>query len=131
MIQIQLKCTRNARLCHHNTDLYNFGSSAIVSGKSRSLRDASPGHTELWFFGWTPGNYRCHFPLYPLPAASLIPLIVREVENFEEKKWFAKPTLIDIRPEQEIVLIRNQQSKQVLTVSEFFIQRSTEQLRAT
>ena len=120
LIQIQLKCTRNSRCSHlERADLYNFNNPAIMSGKSRYLRDASPGHTELWFFGWTPANYRAHFPLYPLPAASLIPLIVREAHNFEEKKWFEKPTLIDIRPEQEVVLIRNQKSKKTLTIAEF------------
>jgi len=122
LIQIQLKCTRNAKptiTADKQNELYNFANNAILSGTSRLLRDASPGHTELWFFGWTPGNYRNNFPLYPLPAASLIPLILREARNFQHKEWYEKPTLIDIRPEQEVILIRNQKSKKMLTIAQF------------
>ncbi|MBY0110371.1 MAG: hypothetical protein K2X90_04645 [Candidatus Babeliaceae bacterium] len=37
----------------------------------------SPGHIELWFFGWTEGMYRKDFPLHPLPAACMIPIIIK------------------------------------------------------
>jgi hypothetical protein len=109
-------------LCGHRkrgVDYYNFKDQAIVSGKSNFLRDVSPGHVELWFFAWTPSHYRKDFPLNPLPAAALIPLIVHLAGNFQEKTSFEKPTLIDIRPEQEIVLIRNQKSKKMLTIAQF------------
>lgn len=123
LIQIQLKCTRTSKFARGNEKKlaagYKFKNSAVISGKSRYLRDASPGHTELWFFSWTPANYRDHFPLNPLPAASLVPLIVREARNFTDMRWFEKPTLIDIRPEHELVIVKNQKSKQVLTISEF------------
>ncbi len=132
LIQIQLKCTRNASFeyCHQplRVDLYNFKNQSIVSGKSQYLRDASPGHAELWFFAWTPINYRRHFPLNPLPAAALIPLIIHQAGNFQEKTWFEKPTLIDIRPEQEIVLVRNQKSKKMLTITQFLPQEELARL---
>ncbi len=123
LIQIQLKCTRTSKIAknfeHKIAAGYQLNNPAVLSGKSRYLRDASPGHSELWFFSWTPANYREHFPLNPLPAASLIPLIIREARNFADMKWSEKPTLIDIRPEHELVIIKNQKSKQILTISEF------------
>jgi hypothetical protein len=123
LIQIQLKCTRNSKFARDNENKisqgYHFNRRSVISGKSRYLRDASPGHTELWFFSWTPANYRAHFPLNPLPAAALIPLIVKEAHHFQDKCWFERPTLIDIRPEHELVIIKNQRSKKTLTFAPF------------
>lgn len=123
LIQIQLKCTRNSKFAIGNEDKltwgYNFKYNSVISGRSRYLRDSSPGHSELWFFSWTPSNYRQTFPLNPLPAAALIPLIVREARNFQDKCWFERPTLIDIRPEHELVVIKNLRSKKTLTISQF------------
>lgn len=41
----------------------------------------SPGHIELWFFGWTEGMYRKNFPLNPLPTACLIPTIIKAADT--------------------------------------------------
>lgn len=40
-----------------------------------------PGHFELWFMGWTILTYRPHFPFYPLPILTFLPLIVRHIED--------------------------------------------------
>lgn len=123
LLQIQLKCTREntsrKRSSKRVRAVYNMHNSATVSGKSRYLRDAAPGHTELWFFGWTPLHYRKNFPLYPLPAAALIPAIIKIAHIFDGTTTTEKPTLIDIRPEHELVLVANQQSNKVLTVMKF------------
>ncbi|MFI5332918.1 MAG: hypothetical protein ACHQVS_02330 [Candidatus Babeliales bacterium] len=119
LIQIQLKCTRNTAKGKTMQRAYDFTSPAVIGGKSRYLRDASPGHTELWFFGWTPANYRGHFPLYPLPSSALVPMIVQATNYFDEADLFQKPTLIDIRPEHEIIVIKNQKSQRVLTITKF------------
>jgi hypothetical protein len=129
LIQIQLKCTRNTAKGKTMQRAYDFNSPAVVGGKSRYLRDASPGHTELWFFGWTPANYRKHFPLYPLPSAALVPMIVQATNYFEETDMFQKPTLIDIRPEHELIVIKNQKSQRVLTIAKFLSKDEFEQLK--
>lgn len=132
LIQIQLKCTRNTTRTSHKKTVgaYNkFDSNALVGGKSRFLRNASPGHTELWFFGWTPANYRSNFPLNPLPVVSFIPIIIQSALDFEEKSLFEKPTLIDIRPEHELILIKNQKSHRVLTVKPFLTPEAFEKLK--
>lgn len=119
LIQIQLKCTRNTAKGKTMQRAYDFTSPAVIGGKSRYLRDASPGHTELWFFGWTPANYRSYYVLYPLPSVALVPMIVQTTHYFEETDLFQKPTLIDIRPEHEIIVIKNQKSQRVLTITKF------------
>ena len=50
-------------------------------GEKPRYSDRSPGHIELWFFGWTEGMYRKHFPLNPLPAACLIPALIRAAQD--------------------------------------------------
>ena len=123
LLQIQLKCTReNASRTRNNKRLravYNMQDPATVSGKSRYLRDASPGHTELWFFGWTPLHYSKKFPLYPLPAVALVPIIVKIAQDFDGRQIMERPTLVDIRPEHELVLISNQNTQRVLTIMKF------------
>jgi hypothetical protein len=123
LIQVQVRCTRNTIYGNYSKDqfkaAYNFSSQSVIGGKSRFLRESSPGHTELWFFGWTPANYRKTFPLHPLPAVALVPIITKAATEFEERLLFEKPTLIDIRPEHELILIKNQKSKNVLSITPF------------
>ncbi len=49
--------------------------------KRHSRIGRSPGHIELWFFGWTTSLYRRSFPLYPLPVAVFIPYITTTVDQ--------------------------------------------------
>jgi hypothetical protein len=132
LLQIQLKCTRDVKsICNDPCKQamnFKFENKSVQTGRASYLRDCSPGHTELWFFGWTPLNYRKHFSLYPFPSAVVVPLIARYVENFQERMRFAKPTLIDIRPQQEVVLVRNQKSKKVLVFCKFLPKVEMEQL---
>lgn len=69
------------------------------SGKRGLLRDASPGHLELWFFGWTADKYRSYFPLYPLPVAIFIPYLINLVETYESELCNPYPLTIDLRPQ--------------------------------
>lgn len=119
LAQIQIKCTRNIQGKSNMTLKHSPDNIGVISGKNRLLRDASPGHCELWFFGWTPLNYRKTFPLYPLPIASILPVILKGVNDFEDRIHFDKPTLIDIRPEHEIMIIKNQKSMRVVTIANF------------
>jgi hypothetical protein len=83
------------------------------------FRDSSPGHAELWFFGWTPENYRERFTLMPLPAVAVLPLIIDAAHQFEDQDLFDTPTLVDIRPEHEIMIVKNQKSSRSVVVGEF------------
>jgi len=127
LIQIQIKCTRTLKRQHCKKE-HNYHKKAVTSGKSCYARNASPGHIEFWFFSWTPANYRKTFPLYPMPVAVFIPLILREADNFEEKERFTKPTLIDIRPQQEVIIVKNQKSNTVLNVSQFLPEQEFKKL---
>jgi len=103
MTQINLKISRlkkssmsrakQRKLCMNGLKTCNR------SGQKRLLRDASPGHLELWFFGWTNDKYRMHFPLYPLPATVFIPYLVHTAQEFAECICDPYPCTIDMRPE--------------------------------
>jgi hypothetical protein len=45
------------------------------------MRNADPGHTELWSFGWAPSNYRERFPLNPLPTTVCLPYFVQAIRD--------------------------------------------------
>lgn len=47
----------------------------------KHLRNVSPGHVELWSFGWTPKNYRQRLPYYPLPGSVFIPYIIQAAHH--------------------------------------------------
>lgn len=56
----------------------------------------SPGHIELWSFGWVKKYYRKSFVFYPLPMALFIPYIIEAAKNH-----IGESILLDIRPDQE------------------------------
>ena len=91
VIQIQLRLTRNSEF-HKAKKLprcrFDVNNSAILSGKHKLFRDSSPGHAELWFFGWTPQNYRDQFALMPLPAVAVFPLILDAIHQFEDHELY-------------------------------------------
>lgn len=58
--------------------------------KSRLLRDISPGHFELWFFGWSDIHYRPHLPLYPLPLVIFLPYIITHAKAHPSKSNFLR-----------------------------------------
>jgi hypothetical protein len=66
--------------------------------------DRSPGHTELWFFGWVNESYRHHFPLYPLPTAVLLPFLIQKIQ---ELKPDDQHVIIEIKPYQNTLSIRS------------------------
>lgn len=124
LTQIQLRCTRNVRSRKSRCQAYCFNPNDIsmLSGKSKRLRDASPGHIELWFFGWTPANYRPDFILDPLPIMIFLPIILDQTENTLARAKNAnphKPIIMDIRPEYEHIIIKNQKSFKDVTIVPF------------
>ena len=123
LTQIQVRITRAVR-GRKRTCLPCFNPNDVpsVSGKSKRFRDASPGHIELWFYGWTPENYRKNFILDPLPFMIFLPLVLDQVEDTLDRAQTPKPEkpiIFDIRPEYEQIIIKNQKSWKNVTVVDF------------
>ena len=77
---------------------------------SRYKRIKSPGHIELWFFGWTPGFYRSTFALAPLPGLVLLPYFIHLIKQIEHHPHNPnKPYVIDYRPWLEQTIVRRKQ----------------------
>lgn len=133
LTQIQVRMTRAVR-GKNRTCLPCFNPNDVpsVSGKSKRFRDASPGHIELWFYGWTPENYRKNFILDPLPFMIFLPLILDQVEDTLDRAQTPKPEkpiIYDIRPEYDQVIIKNQKSWKNVTVMEFFDKKTMQELK--
>lgn len=126
LVQIHLKLTRltpNARANKKKIAAsFNFNSRSIISGKSHLLRDSSPGHGELWFFGWTPSHYRPHFALNPLPAVAITPFILKTVQEIEHLLLPQNPVIFDMRPEHGITLIKNVKNQSFYKIVDFIPQ---------
>ena len=76
----------------------------------RGVINQSPGHTELWFFGWVESGYRKNLHMYPLPGSVFIPFlqaVAREQKcaNFQ----------VDLRPEKENAVVRTDDGCEVVS----------------
>lgn len=123
LVQIQLKLTRLTPAARKNprkvAASFNFNSRMILSGKSHLLRDSSPGHGELWFFGWTPVHYRENFALNPLPAVAITPFILKTVQEVENLLIPGTPVIFDMRPEHGVTIIKNIRNQTFYRVVDF------------
>lgn len=133
LTQIQIKVTRNARCTKGNPRkerlARNLNNPAIISGNSNLIRDISPGHSELWFFGWTPVHYRDTYPLHPFPTVAFAPFIINELEKIENVLPCPEPFVVDLRPEHEVMLIRPQQCIELYAAVPFLSHEKFEHLR--
>lgn len=78
-------------------------------GKVTKVFFKDPTHMELWNFGWAKRVYRCGFPLNPLPTVSLVPFIIESTQSNSELSSDLK---IDIRPQLELIKIKDNKTKQ-------------------
>ncbi|HRN78143.1 MAG TPA: hypothetical protein PLU71_02810 [Candidatus Dependentiae bacterium] len=133
LTQVQLKvmrCTPSTRRSQKKLELSkNLENTALLAGNSHLIRDASPGHSELWFFGWTPVNYREIFPLNPFPTITFAPHIIHELQQLENVLPSPQPIVVDLRPEQGQMLIKKQSSIDVFKVVDFVPQTTLTQWR--
>ena len=110
LIQIQLKVTRCKEGISKSPRKFglsqDFTRPNIVYGKSGLLRDISPGHVELWFFGWTPIHYRSTYPLHPLPTISFAPVITHHAKKIAQSLSPEHSIVADIRPQHKVILFR-------------------------
>lgn len=108
LTQIQFRCKRIARTtfakngCKHHTKHY----------PPKMLRNADPGHTELWSFGWSSG-YRSYLPLYPFPAGVYLSYIINALQ---QQGPFENHIIIDIHPFQNCMKISNVDLTKKVTV---------------
>jgi hypothetical protein len=135
LVQIQLKvtrCTKRTRTCSKKFELAkDLNKRSIVYGKTGLLRDVSPGHFELWFFGWTPVRYRDHYPLHPLPTVSLTPVLTYHADKISSSLTPEHSVVADIRPEHNIILFRPQNSHQVHSTIPYMPPEKLETLKRT
>lgn len=116
LTQIQVRFTRHINVYENNAKIdalaRNFNNKKTLSGKASFLRSFAPGHTELWFFGWTTQFYRRTKPTNPFPVAAFTPLLVQAAHDFKRKGFLKpnKPVIIDIRAQEETMIVRNQRS---------------------
>lgn len=96
LTQIELQVVRNKRSSRQKIDCC-FGDPLP---HHKELRRASPGHAELWLFGWTPHNYRRKYALYPLPTIALTPFIIAHLQSLPQRRP-KKSWRVTIMPEHE------------------------------
>lgn len=66
-------------------------------------RNADPGHSELWSFGWSPTSYRPQFPLYPLPVTVCLPFVAQAMRTINGQGCHASA---EIHPNREFMFIK-------------------------
>lgn len=134
LVQIQLKLTRSSAAARSNPKKFkltlNMDNPAIVSGKSHLLRNSSPGHAELWAFGWSPTHYRQSFALNPLPTVAILPFILKSVQDIEDQLSPKYPVIVDMRPEHGITLIKNVKKNKFYTVVKFIPRHDFKRMQA-
>lgn len=82
---------------------------------SKKRINRSPGHLELWLYGW-PGStrlYRSHFPLVPFPAALLAPAIISTVDTHCTNQT---KTVVEVQPDTGNAVMRALHSHKKQTV---------------
>lgn len=135
LVQIQLKVTRckeRTKACPKKFELAkNLNKRSVVYGKTGLLRDVSPGHFELWFFGWTPVRYRNHYPLHPLPTVALAPVLTYHADKISDSLTPEQSVVADIRPEHNIILFRPQKDYRVHSTIPYIAPKKLELLKQT
>lgn len=101
-------------------------------GKSaHGCKTCSPGHTELWFFGWTEKNYRASYPHYPLPAVVFLPYIINTIEK-RYNQHCANPEhelVVTLCPYEEYLTIAPSNNKKCRTLFSSISPRVIEELK--
>ena len=133
LVQIHLKVFRPTEKTRNNKNKFEFSRDydlpSVRSGHSNLLRDASSGHTELWFFSWTPLNYREYYPLSPLPTIVFAPYIIHALEPYNEDLRPKRPIIVDLRPEQGSILLKSSKNPKINKTIDFIPQKTFEYLQ--
>jgi len=108
----------------------NIRKKSVVKGYSWSLKNMSPGHTELWFMAWTPRNYRDNFPLYPVPIACITPYIIQLIETSSPPPTTSRRIVVDIRPDHNYMIIKYRYPKRKFIMVSFLSKNVFDELTA-
>jgi len=101
----------------------DFENPAIISGKSHLFSNASAGHIELWFFGWTPQHYTKNFIFNPLPIVVFLPYIIASIENSQSDFEPYKKIVADMRPDDDVMLLKQYNSMKKVCIVKPFIEK--------
>lgn len=104
----------------------NLNNPRVLTGNNKLLRKMSPGHAELWFFGWTPLNYRSKFPLYPFPTISITPFIV---QYLQQSNPCGSLFTLDIRPEYRTLIIKSKCPTRTVRIMTYLSAQQDQELR--
>jgi hypothetical protein len=128
LVQIELRVTRPKRGTKENKSAL-YHRREIISGKARTLRDASPGHIELWFLGWSGELYRKDFILYPIPYIAFLPRFLEEINQWKDIDP-GVPIVIDVRPYDKRMIIREKYSFDNVQVCPFLPHATLNELKS-
>ena len=107
--QVQLKITRCAQGVKDNPDRFahscNYKKPSIINGRSKLLVNESPGHAEMWFFGWALRDYRKNWVISPLPMVCLLPFIIKHIESVAGTSNPNNHFVFDLRPQHGSAII--------------------------
>ena len=127
LMQIEIRSTRPTQGTKKNKTAF-YHKPSIIMGKGKTLRNMSPGHIELWFFGWAADFYRQDLPLYPLPYIIFMPFFLHHATQLIHKNP-EQPVIFDIRPYDEHMIIRQNSSYKSAQIVPFIPLSKLEQMR--
>lgn len=109
LVQVQVKVIRSKGEKNRPLSQGPLTNCPLFDGfmSSRNLRNVSPGHTELWFFAWTPMHYRPTFPLYPFPLVAFTPYILSIINEVKHEFCPKHPIKIIIDPRRSSMILQN------------------------
>lgn len=124
LTQVEVKLTRKPSgngCCRSCNDV-----DCCAKGPSyKNRRNVSPGHSELWFFGWTPMHYRKTFPLYPLPLVTFLPYLIDAIDPLEAQSTPEKEIVITINTDANRMNLRNTADRRCRGITRQFLDSDT------
>lgn len=108
LVQIEIRMIRKKGEACKPFSIQDEQEPLIYTGKkcsSKTFRNVSPGHSELWFYGWTPHHYRKTFLMYPLPTVVFAPYILNTIRPLEKNFKPETPITLTIDPRRDSMII--------------------------
>lgn len=104
LTQIQVKVLQDMHYTSHDKPPRSYS------------RLISPGHSEWWFFGWTPKHYRKKYPLYPLPTVVFLPYIIDRVNKARLETHGEQHAVVSLVPSKQKMIIMNKSTEEFVVV---------------
>ncbi len=110
LTQIEVRLIRKAGEGCKPLDACDADQFLLFNGKrcSKKIRNISPGHIELWFFGWTISNYRKTLPIYPIPIAAFTPFIINSIQSLTAGHPPEIPFIVTLDPRRDSMIVTDQ-----------------------